>query len=341
MKKLFLLGFAGLLSYSSITIYAQVPVLTKNKMMTFGSVTQMADVSQSTINLIDFTQTGENQVWDFSQLENANPNKTFISTVKQPINTPYYTNYPLSNYVIMEETFDNNILINIRYNYYRLSDTRLERLGSTNSTTGVSSTYTDPQTELVFPLSYGTIDEDTWRNSTSFFPGTTSLRCIGSGTLKLPDGVYENVLLIHFVVDNVFIVLDNYFWISENGALLLAYYITDYLFFTDISAMYATNIDATTGLKSVKSTVNNIRYNNPVQDILKLEMETNDISKLRLSLTNMSGATVLTTEFPSFSNGTSTIDLDLSSLVSGIYFLMIDNMLDSSSKPKVIKIIKQ
>ena len=340
MKNLFLLGLAGFLSYS--TIYAQEPVLTRNKMMTFGSITQMADVSESTIDLIDFNQTGENQVWDFSEISNADPNKVYISTIERPVNTPYYTNYPLSNYVMVEKTLTDNIETNLRYNYYLLSDTQLERLGSTNSTTKESSTYSNPQTEYVFPLSYGTTNEDTWKASFSFFTGYASLECIGTGTLKLPNGVYENVFMVHLVIDdNVLILSDNYFWLSENGALLVAYYIIDYVLFTDVSAMYSTNTNIVTGLKSIKSIVNNIQYNNPVKNTLELKMETTGISAgLKLSLTNTLGKTVLTKEVPSFSSGINTINLDLSDLDSGVYFLAI-NISESSSKPEIVKIIKQ
>ncbi len=339
MKNLFLLGLFGFLSCS--TIFAQGPVLTRNKMMTFGSTSQLAKVSESTINLIDYEQTGENQLWDFSQLEDANPNITYISKIERPINTPFYTNYPLSNYVMIEEVFENNIPTSARYSYFNLSDTQMEREGSNNSIiSGESSYYSDPQTEYVFPLSYGTVNEDTWAMDGSFFPGSTTLECIGSGTLKLPNGVYENVLLVHLVVDQILVSLNNYLWLSENGALLASYQVAQLLFQSEVSAMYVVNTDiVTSGLKNVKSIISNIQYNNPVQNTLELKIETINISdELQLSLANTLGMTVLTTDYPF---GTNTINLDLSDLASGVYFLTINSISDPSAEPEVIKIIKQ
>ncbi len=343
MKNLFFFGLIVFLS--SNTLHAQEPALTRNKMMTFGSVTQLADVSESTINLIDITQTGENQLWDFSGVTNKNPDVVYTSTIERPIETPYYNDYPESNYVETEETFSNNVLINKRYSYYLLSDTQLERLGSKNSETGESSVYSNPQTEYVFPLSYGITNEDTWNSTSSFLTGYANLECIGSGTLKLPNGVYENVLMVHIEIDNIFIVLDNYFWLSENGALLTAYYAISSIFSSnpEINAMYATNTDIiSSGLESVKSIVNNIQYNNPVQHTLELKMETNGVSdRFGLSISNTHGATVLASEFSSFSSENSAVNLDLSSLNPGIYFLSINSISNPSLKPEIIKIIKQ
>lgn len=199
-----------LLVLCTITSYGQDATLTSNEMPPVGSTFTYRTVQN--LATID-TTTGTDVVWDNSDILPTTQAPWDVDYMA-PASSPHPTSFPTSNYC----TFESEIP---RYNYYDLNAARQERVGSWSTQ---QSTYTDGQIELTFPLQVGTTYTDTWDNTVSSFGGTYSLTCLSEGTLVLPNGIHENVLLTRILIHEIFdIVL--YQWISAtNGAQLLMYY---------------------------------------------------------------------------------------------------------------------
>ena len=196
---------------------------------------------------------------------------------------------------------------------------KMERVGSwfNNSL----NTYSDPQIEYVFPLEVGVSNFDTWDNTNSSFGGTYNLQCIGSGTLILPNGTYEDALMVRVTLEELF-EYDAYFWYSsENGAILLEYFIGDG-FFTGTFALVLNELTSTVKTEE-KAFIEKISYNNPVIDQLNLELFTNDVNGLQYKLIDLNGKCIATANVSNSIQNYYQIQLDMGYYSNGMYFLQL------------------
>jgi len=310
------------------------PSLTRAKMLPFGSVDQMATASD--ISVLDTTKQGANVTWDFTALQDADPTNVLSYSIANPVNTPYYSTYPTSNYVQVERNLSNGVEQGLSYNYFLLTDTKMERLGSQSVYTGSSSIYSDPQVEYVFPMTYNTSNNDTWASSASSFGGTYDLKCIGYGTLKLPGATYNNVLMVRVLMVELF-TYTSYFWYNaDNGAVLANYMDMSFFGQTGIYSKVLTVAAVNEGKKLVES----IKYNNPVDNTLNIRFDAKDVSELEYTITNPVGKTLLNGNMSTIPSQANTFSLDLSSLNPGMYFMTIRSN-KSGYKQEVIKIMKK
>ncbi len=316
MKKIVTLLF---LFFGMMIVKAQ-PVLNSSEMLSFGSIMQEKYILN--LEIIDTTLQGPNQTWDFTGIQNNISTPDIFITVADPLNTPYAASFPTSNYAHIESP-------DLSYNYFNLTSTKLERIGFYDTDLNL---YSDAQTEFVFPLSLGTSNLDTWLIDGNLFPGNYNLYCLGSGTLMTPGGVYTDVLLVRTDVDAGIYSLTVYYWYSsENGAVLLEYFIGDGVFVND-DAFYLSSL--TTDVKE-NEIVTNIKYNNPVVDALQLAYQVKDNQNLSYTVRNSVGQLFSTGELPSLSNYS---EIDFSAFASGIYF--IDLTSEKSKKGYTLKVVK-
>lgn len=334
MKKILLSSFFCCVCIAHQFVLAEAPVLTKSNMPAFETKQKLLRASENSLEVVDITIQGQNATWDFRNLEH-NGSEHITIEYKDPSTSSFYSSFPSSNYLMTLSFYSINQLTNYVDRYYVLSDIKLDKIGYKYKDSATVS-YTDYQTEFVFPLEVGTTNNDTWDNTASSFGGgNCNIACLGYGTLKLPDNkIYQNVMMLHTELDEIF-TISMYSWYSENGVLLLEY--SEPYFFNEGHAIYATNND----FSKIEnpSFYKSISYNNPVQDVLNVKIENVDNNtSLCLWLTNSMGKTVSSTQISSFLENNS-INFDLSNLTAGIYFLNLKSTINSEIE--TIKIIKQ
>jgi hypothetical protein len=244
-------------------LYAQV--LTSDEMLKYGSSMHYKYVTN--YSSFDISSTGNNAVWDFSTLTLDGSATDLVLDIVDPSTTPYASSFTNSNYGYKEVKGSNT-----NYRYFNLTSSKLERVGSYTTFT---KTYSDPQVEYVFPLQLNTANNDTWANSSSSTGGTYNLTCLATGTLKLPNATYNNVLFVKANAIESFINFDTYFWYdSDNGAILFQYINGDGFWVAD-QAMYLSSLTVGSGTitsaTSVSDYMQAMTYNNPVNTSLNLD----------------------------------------------------------------------
>lgn len=211
---------------STGALVAQPYTLTHNEQLPAGSTYQMRAVQN--LAAID-TTLGQNVTWQLGDLVGTGNQQTV--SILAPGASPYGASFPTANYCIYESVIP-------RYAYFTNTPDSMSRIGFYVSSLG---TYSDPQTELVYPVTYGDSNVDTWANNTVSFPGTFRYDVVGTGTLVLPNGTWNDVLLLRVRAENI-IPFFQYLWVSAiNGANLLIY--TQASLFGGANALMITNLD--------------------------------------------------------------------------------------------------
>ncbi|TAE85711.1 MAG: T9SS C-terminal target domain-containing protein [Bacteroidetes bacterium] len=305
MKKRLLAGTIILLSILHLS--AQ-PVLNSNEMMSPGTTVKF-NYSNS-FSVIDTTIKGANAIWDFSKL--TPDGDQFDFTIMPPSQTPYGGLFTNANYCFKETP--------TAYRYFNLNQEKMERVGSYSN---ILRKYTDPQTEYVFPLQLGTENIDDWNNDQSSFGGTYSLKCLGYGTLKLPNGiVHNNVLMVSVLVTEIFDISAYYWYSSENGAALMNYVIGDGIFTNDV-AFYAYQItNGNNSLSEVKP-FGDVYYTNPVEHFLDINFPADVNKNVRYQIKDMQGK--LTGKSGEFSTSTMA-SIDMGGLTKGLYLIELKDI---------------
>lgn len=298
MKSLFTL-VAGTAAFST---FAQMGVLNSNEMAPVGSVFTY----QTAVNLdVLDTTTGANVNWNVTGLLPTTQTPWDVDYLA-PATSPHPTAFPTANYC----TFESEIP---RYNYYTLNSTAMDKVGSW-TTSQVS--YSDYQREYVFPLQLGTTNLDTWANTSSTFGGTYSITCIGSGSLNLPVGTFNDVLLVRVKGYDILTIVQ-YLWVdATNGAPLLIYFPGDDFFIPEAAA-YAVN--TAIGIEENVQTTE-LRLHGVVNDELMVSYAS--LTPLTLYVRSATGQLVRTVEWPA-SPTPSTRGVDAAGLASGVYILQV------------------
>lgn len=305
------------------TVHAQQPVLTSDEMLPYGSSLSFRYVSD--LSVIDTTIQGANVEWDFSGIESLYNSDDLFLEIVDPADTPYGSNFPNANYAYKEgpET---------AYRYFILDDDELQRVGSW-SDSGLN-TYTDPQTEYIFPLQLGAANNDDWDNTSSSFGGSYNIKCIGYGTLKLSNVTYEDVLLVRIKADELFD-FDVYFWYSsKNGISLLEYVVGDGFFIGSFGVMLS-ELSTTTSTEDL-TFIERINYNNPIGDMLDIDIYTKEISDIQYRLLDVNGRSFFINKLSANAENYHQLQLDMSQYSSGMYFLQFT----SEEGMQTIKLIK-
>lgn len=301
MNKLSFFALSGFLfSFSAI---AQ-PTITSASYLRSGSSVTFLEATASSLD----TSSGINVSWDFSTLTPDQSVDSRIITYVDPSGTPSASSFPNANLCYREQNGQS-----ISYSYFTKSADKLERIGS-RSATGSLSVYSNPQTELVFPFTFGVNNIDEWANSVSSFGGTTAIAAIGYGTLKLPGNkIYNDIQLMRTSIEE-FLTVTAYYWMNKNGEIL-AYFIAGDGLFTPISVRYATSITSVS-VKEVKQSKLKIQYTNPVGSICEIKLpEVHE--NLTYTLRNVLGQVVVT---GTIAQDETAIAIDMTSLNTGIFY---------------------
>jgi len=315
------LKFLLIINFISVFSMAQ-PTLLSTEMAPLGT-NWIMHYSQN-FNLVDTTVQGANVTWNFSSIQSNS--QTLTINVVDPSQTPYGSMFPSANYCYIEGP-------TLTYVYFNLSSSKMERIGSWRN--GTLNTYTDPQTEYIFPLTLGSYNYDTWDNTLSSSGGIYELECIGYGTLILPMGTFNDVLMVRVHLEEFILDFDAYFWYSSsNGSVLVQYIPGDGLFIPE-SLAYTTVINLGTSIESSELS-NQFKYNNPVKSSLSLYFENEIESDLNYQVLNAMGQQLHTGVIV---RNSSEAEIDLSHLSSGVYLLTLKE--EKTNAEKTIKVVKQ
>jgi hypothetical protein len=279
-------------------LVAQPYTLTHNEQLPAGSEYQLREVQNLTA--ID-TTLGQNVTWQHNDLVATGPQLDV--SILAPASSPYGGSFPTANYCVYESVIP-------RYSYFTNTPEGYSRIGFWRNVLG---TYSDPQTELVYPVTYGATNSDTWANNTVSFPGTYEYTVIGTGTLVLPSGTWNDVLLLRVRSENL-IAFYQYAWISAtNGAYLLLY--NQASLFGPASAQMITSLDV--GIEDISDDLD-LRLHAPGNGLLPLTYSAAAPMTYRIM---DSAGRMLTTGRTQASAQARTEILDISMLGTGIHLI--------------------
>jgi hypothetical protein len=154
------------------------------------------NISVDSVSFVDVSgELGANQSWDFSNL--SGEGSPFSYDVVETASTIFAPEYPNSNfaYDVMDILF-----------FWNGNSDKIEDMGFAMMFEGYTmmQVYSNPKTQIEFPLTYGSSGTDDFENTTElvgFFSsdetGTRSWSVEGYGSLTLPNGTFDDVLLVH------------------------------------------------------------------------------------------------------------------------------------------------
>jgi hypothetical protein len=325
MKRKLHLLIAAILIVLHTNLQSQI-VLNSNEFLPVGSSYVLTPIQNFT--LVDTTIQGPNVVWNFASFQ-AGTTSNMTITIVNPSQTTYSSSVPNSNYCYVETP-------TLAYRYYTKTATTYDRVGSWMQSGGLK-TWSDPQTELIFPFAYGSENMDTWINSASSFGGTYELKCVGAGKLILPNQTYNNVLLARVRVKEAFLNIVSYQWYhADNGAILM-YYIPGDGMFVARQGFFLTSL--TVGINENEE-IKDFVFNNPVMDELQLKFKHNTPQKIKYSIVNSLGVEVYSQMSDDVADESVTAKFYTGNLSRGIYFLSVVSM-ETGTVLKTAKFIKQ
>ena len=284
---------------------AQTSVLNSSEMLPPGSVVTQRVMAN--VGILDTTIQGQNVNWNFTAITPSGA-APFDNEYMLPSSTPHPTTFPASNYVVYETEVP-------RYSYYSLTSTSWSRVGGWVTS---ATTYSDPQVEMTFPLTYGTSNTDTWANTESSFGGTFTFNCIGTGTLELPGHTYNDVLMVRGIAFELFNVKFYTWYDANSGAPLIVYFPGDGVF-VPTGAAYATSVSV--GVEEVTADLG-LRIHTLVQD--RLPVTYTSSQPLDWSIVDASGRRFANGRFPA-TNSAVTEFLDVTQLPAGLYIIDLLN----------------
>ncbi len=286
-----------LLSALSGACFAQNGVLTYDEMPPVGTTTTHRFIENS--DVID-TTSGAGVIWDMSDIVPTSQGPLTTSYMT-PASTPHPNAYPTSNYCIGSGG----------YFYYDLNAATMELVGWWLLD---SVTYTNSRIKLTFPLQLGTTSDDTWQSYGMGFEGTYGFTCIGSGSLTLPVGTYDDVLLVRSTMYPSGSTA-NYEWIdASNGVTRLSYAINANVGDPN-TASYV--LDVSTGIDEAHAPIG-LRVQGPVNDELYVTYASNE--PVDAAIIGMNGAVLRHDRLPATA-APLTMPLDVAGIAPGIYCL--------------------
>jgi hypothetical protein len=249
-------------------------------------------------------------------------------TVVNPSTTPYASSFPSSNYAWMEAP-------NTAYRYFNRSASSLQRVGSYTYALNV---YSNPQVEMAYPMQLGTTSTDTWNNTFSTTGGTYSLRCVGTGTLILPSGTWQDVLMVRvWVTEGNYDPYLAFFWYSSvNGAILVQHigqYQTEWdAWYPDTYHLHSLSV----GVEEHHA-LELLTWQNPVTDELRLESRSQHGGKKPWRVVGLTGQVMSSGTFSSSTGSVDRWSIPVNDLAAGLYVLWIGDADEAAS----LRFVKQ
>ncbi len=177
------------------------PTYTLSSFPTIGTSSTSYDVSAA---VLAPGGSGANQTWNFAGVTGTlTPNTV---TMVAPSATPFSSTFPSST--IAAQTISNQG--NDAYGYYITGSSAITLIGAgTNGTTPILFSYSNPETALTLPFTYGSLVDDDYTAHASYTAngilidiyrtGHVTTLADGFGTLITPTGTYTNCLRIKAV----------------------------------------------------------------------------------------------------------------------------------------------
>jgi hypothetical protein len=210
------------------------------------------------------------------------------------------------------------------------------------SQSGANEYFSDPQASIMYPMTYGDVKVDTFVSAQPGFQyyshGIDSFFADAYGTLKLPSGVYNNVLRVHVLIyetDSAATTTTQvdkyksevYFWYKAGFHYPLAMMSYD-------TSGTGTNVPvildavyypfSTAGVSLVENQAANVQvYPNPATDLVHLNVSLANGGQVSIGLTDMLGKTAGKTIDKYVGSGTSEMTYDVSVLPAGTYLLKV------------------
>ncbi len=142
-------------------------------------------IKSNSFKLFSVGASGANVTWDFTAIDTAAG--YYIQKAAKADTTLFYVNFPsIVNYAIQYT----DIFGQPDYIYNKLDTSVLEKYGTLNEI------YTNPQKLMAFPFAFGNQFNDIFHTTDSTFYGNTSVSADAFGILKLPTGLFSNVLRV-------------------------------------------------------------------------------------------------------------------------------------------------
>lgn len=317
IKPILLFSFSA---FCVLSLFAQ-PTITSASYLGVGS---SVTLSEATAIELDTTK-GANITWNFSTLQIDQDFAPKKITYINPSTSPFISLFPTANLVYKDE--ENN---DVKYHYFTKSVTGIERLGSA-ATGSTPTTYTNTQTEMVFPFTIGTSNIDAWESSASSFGGTLSIDGIGYGTLLLPNNrTYTNVQLMRTTMDELipFVI---YYWLSDKGETL-AFYSEGDGFFIPLTVRFATTV-TTVNVKETALQSLTVQYVNPVQSTFAIQLPAKH-EKLTYTITNVLGQVLATADIQPHELS---CNISMAQLQQGIYYFTANGKNEHISPITIVK----
>ena len=275
-----------------------------------------------TTNSVSPGSAGANQTWNLSGMAVTN---TYTATVISVVSTPS-PSFPGANLSIKTGT---------AHYYYKTSASSLQYYGAL----GIS--YNNPIDELHYPMSFNDSYVDNFVSApftpsmapTMISKGSLKVTADGHGTLISPAGTFSNVMRVHLyslykdsVLSNGFEfsrTRDEYRWYQPGTHYHLA--------MTDLyGGSYIENF-AGVGIKEQVVIISNtIVYPVPASDVLTISFANGFSEKIETSLYNSLGQKLKTLNQPN----TPSLNINVSDLPEGVYFIRITNLQDNTSVNK-------
>ncbi len=322
MKKNLHLLFITCIVLAAISATAQ-PILTGAGVNPYIGAT----FTTNNCDYVNEGNAGANQTWDLSSLSVNNSNQVIIES---PSSTPNGSSFPNAN-TAWSNTGSSN-----ETGYYSGSSSALEFHGMDIPGT-ITIPYTDPEDMLRFPFTFNDTYTDNWSayfassGMTFHREGTSTVTADGYGTLITPEGTFNNVLRVHInqvyqdsanIAGSPYILnynADSYIWYKEGYHTHLAstYSLTS----TAGPQTYASYISSPpVSTDEITAEIKCEIYPNPASELVNISLS-EARQDVELRIVNALGQQF---NVPVVS-GQSSVQLDVSQLQDGLYFIQIFN----------------
>ncbi len=249
---------------------------------------------------------GENQVWDFSNL-NFQPKGTLTS--ENLNNVPYLNSFTNSNYFL--KSYNG---INDNYELYNLTTSKYESIGQSYNSGIIVNFSLDSFIVFEFPFTYNTILNDTYSTTNNTNPVSFLTKYDAYGIITTPFGTFNNVIRKKITTGTKL----NYLWFQVAPFRPILEYIYSSPTNQSITIYETINLSIIQ-----KQLTNNFQiYPNPTSGSFTIKNIDFSNEENFVSINDMLGNEIIKNK-KIFSN----IDFfDINEISSGLYFLKITNI---------------
>jgi Secretion system C-terminal sorting domain len=296
---------------------------------------------------------GINQNWNFSNLL---VNDSSISNYVDPVNTPYFFSFPLSNVASLNAGQS-------LYSYYKTSSGMYEYMGY--AYTGFLETLSNTEVLMQYPFTYSSLYNDTYSGSGTLsgiqfnVTGTFSRSGDATGTVNLPFGTYSNALRTKSIQTETDSAI-GFPYVINISSVEYSWYV-NILKFPVLTIYYYTlieNGDTTIGkdvyycnsqLVEISQNGNSIpaifklyqNYPNPFNPVTKIKFSLPSVGQrhafdLRLVIYDVLGREIVTLVNEQLTPGTYEVEWNAAIYPSGIYFYKITTSKFTETKKMIL-----